>query len=55
MYAGVFQQVIPTTINKITPNIPYWETSPSVSSSYVETISSGDIHFWRVWGGGTPL
>jgi len=55
MYASVFKNILPNTINKITPDIPYWETSPSVSSSYVDTIVSGDIHFWRVWGGGTPI
>jgi hypothetical protein len=27
----------------------YFETSPSSSSGKVETITKGDIHFWRVW------
>ena len=55
MYKDIFQKVLPETINKITPDIFYWETSPS-SSSYTKTqIGNGDIHFWRVWGAGTPI
>jgi beta-mannosidase len=37
------------------PDRFYWETSPSSSSNSPSTIGSGDIHFWRVWGGGTPI
>jgi beta-mannosidase len=55
MYKGIFQNSLPKIINEITPDIPYWETSPSMSSNRLDTIKSGDIHFWRVWGGGTPI
>jgi beta-mannosidase len=55
MYKGIFQNSLPKVINEITPQIPYWETSPSVSSNTLDNIKSGDIHFWRVWGAGTPI
>jgi beta-mannosidase len=55
MYKKIFQQILPSVISRITPNIFYWETSPSSSSNQVSSIGSGDIHFWRVWGGGTDI
>lgn len=55
MYDQIFKEVLPSVIKKITPDIFYWETSPSSSSNAVSTIGKGDIHFWRVWGAGTPV
>lgn len=55
MYKKIFHQILPEVVNYITPDIFYWETSPSSSSNQVSTITSGDIHFWRVWGAGTPI
>ena len=47
--------MIPEVLNELTPNIPYWETSPSVSSNSLKDIGSGDIHFWRVWAAGSSI
>ena len=55
MYKQIFNEAIPEVLNQLTPAIPYWETSPSVSSNSLTSIGEGDIHFWRVWGGGTPI
>lgn len=55
MYFQIFRKAIPETIAEITPQIFYWETSPSSSSNTLATLGSGDVHFWRVWGAGTPI
>lgn len=55
MYSDIFRVLLPKVISEEHPEIFYWETSPSVSSNSVKSITSGDIHFWRVWGGGTAI
>lgn len=55
MYHEIFGKAIPEIISDLTPDIFYWETSPSSSANSPTTIVSGDIHFWRVWGAGTPI
>lgn len=55
MYRQIFHEAIPEIISDLTPDIFYWETSPSSSSNSLETLTSGDIHFWRVWGAGKPI
>jgi beta-mannosidase len=55
MYGDIFRGVLPKVLSELHPEVYYWETSPSVSSSSTKTISSGDIHFWRVWAAGAPI
>jgi beta-mannosidase len=55
MYNDVFKGVLPKVLKEEHPEVYYWETSPSVSSSSTKTLSSGDIHFWRVWAAGSPI
>ena len=55
MYNDVFKGVLPKVLGEEHSEVYYWETSPSVSSNSVSNINSGDIHFWRVWGGGTEI
>lgn len=55
MYSDVFRVTLPNVLKEEHPEVFYWETSPSVSSWTTKNINSGDIHFWRVWGAGTPI
>ena len=55
MYGDVFRGVLPNVLKEEHPEVYYWETSPSASSSSTRTLASGDIHFWRVWAAGAPI
>lgn len=54
-YRDIFATTLRDVIAEYDPDRFYWETSPSSSSNSPSTIGSGDIHFWRVWGGGTNI
>jgi beta-mannosidase len=55
-YLTVFSGILDRTVNRLTPEVPYWPSSPS--SDYEETspeYQSGDMHDWSVWHGRVPF
>jgi len=55
-YLTVFSGILDRTVNRLTPETPYWPSSPS--SDYEETspaFQSGDFHDWSVWHGRVPF
>jgi len=55
-YLTVFSGILARTVNRLTPEVPYWPSSPS--SDYEETsekFQSGDFHDWSVWHGRVPF
>jgi len=55
-YLTVFSGILDRVVNRLTPEVPYWPSSPS--SDYEETsaaFQSGDFHDWSVWHGRVPF
>jgi beta-mannosidase len=55
-YVSVFSGILPRAVERLTPEIPYWPSSPS--SDYEDTTAdyqSGDMHNWNIWHGMEPL
>ena len=55
-YVSTFSGVIPSVVEKLDPQRPYWPSSPS--ADYEETsptFQSGDSHIWDVWHGRVPF
>ncbi|MBD3213106.1 MAG: hypothetical protein GF311_10910 [Candidatus Lokiarchaeota archaeon] len=61
-YVKIFEEILPSILNKLDPNRPYWPSSPSngYCGMSLGTINSnspnkGDSHYWSVWHGGKPF
>jgi len=55
-YITVFSGILARAVERLTPETPYWPSSPS--SDYEETseaYQSGDMHDWSVWHGRVPF
>jgi len=55
-YVSTFSGVIPSVVERLDSQRPYWPSSPS--SDYEETsptYQSGDAHIWDVWHGRVPF
>jgi beta-mannosidase len=55
-YVSTFSGVIPSVVERLDSQRPYWPSSPS--SDYEETSAtyhSGDDHIWDVWHGRVPF
>jgi beta-mannosidase len=55
-YVSTFSGVIPSVVEKLDPQRPYWPSSPS--ADYEETsptYQAGDAHIWDVWHGRVPF
>lgn len=55
-YVSVFSGILARAVERLTPETPYWPSSPS--ADYEDTSStyqSGDMHNWDIWHGMLPL
>jgi beta-mannosidase len=55
-YVSTFSGVIPSVVERLDPQRPYWPSSPS--ADYEETsptFQTGDAHIWDVWHGRVPF
>ena len=55
-YVSTFSGVIPSVVERLDPQRPYWPSSPS--ADYEETsptFQTGDTHIWDVWHGRVPF
>ncbi len=56
-YLELFENVIPSELSKICPEIPYVPSSPSSFGGFKEPDNEnyGDSHYWMVWFGDKPF
>lgn len=54
-YKNLFQNIIPTITKTVSPQIPYWASSPSIGWGHKESLLQGDSHYWGVWWGMEPF
>ena len=55
-YLTVFSGILPRVVERLTPETPYWPSSPSADYEEVsDTYQSGDMHDWSVWHGRVPF
>ncbi|WHY71720.1 beta-mannosidase [Fictibacillus enclensis] len=60
-YDTLFHHLLPEAVQRLSPEIAYWPSSPMADwsndrqqhSNYVS--GSGDIHYWDVWHGSKPF
>jgi beta-mannosidase len=51
-YLTLFSGVLARTVERLTPEVPYWPSSPSADYEDVsENYQSGDMHNWSIWHG----
>jgi beta-mannosidase len=55
-YLTVFNGILDRTVNRLSPETPYWPSSPSADFEQTSaTFQSGDFHDWSVWHGRLPF
>ena len=54
-YQKLFQEMLPDIVKSITPEIPYWESSPQFGRGNPQHQFEGDAHYWGVWHDAEPF
>lgn len=54
-YQEVFNQILPTVVDNLSPSISYWESSPKYGRGDKRYKFEGDAHDWWVWHDGYPF
>jgi len=56
-YIKQYLEIIPEIVKDITPEIPYWRSSPASKTLFEDTNadSIGDMHYWGVWHNNEPF
>ncbi len=56
-YEEFFYQTLPGWLSKLDPDTPYWFSSPTSGTPFVDSNSNnkGDAHYWDVWHGAKPF
>lgn len=54
-YLALFEDLLPTTVNKLNPSTPYWASSPQHGWGRKQSMLEGDSHYWGVWWGLQPF
>jgi beta-mannosidase len=55
-YLTLFGGVLARAVERLTPETPYWPSSPSADFEQTsDEYQSGDIHDWSVWHGRVPF
>ena len=56
-YLKIFEEIIPEIVQKYSPGIFYWPSSPSSEGGFKDASSNhaGDMHYWDVWHGLKPI
>ena len=56
-YLYQYEQLIPSLVNEVAPDIFYWPSSPSSGGAFDDPNSDnrGDMHYWDVWHGNKPI
>jgi beta-mannosidase len=52
----LFGKTLRKVVNDLSPQVPYWASSPSTDYEGPANIESdGDFHYWKVWSGSEPI
>ncbi len=54
-YNSLFHGLIPSILNNLDPNRPYWSSSPQSAPGEPKSLVAGDFHYWMVWWGKAPF
>lgn len=54
-YLAIFDSILPKTVEKLNPEISYWESSPSYGRGNPKYEFEGDAHDWWVWHDAYPF
>jgi beta-mannosidase len=54
-YLKVFEDILPKTVQSLTPYLSYTPSSPKIGWGHEEALHEGDMHYWGVWWGGEPF
>ncbi len=54
-YLKVFDSILPHTVNRLSRQTPYWESSPKYGRGNSKYKTEGDAHDWWVWHDGFPF
>lgn len=54
-YQKIFNELIPSTLKRLSPNSNYISTSPQIGWGHKESLTQGDSHYWGVWWGKEPI
>ena len=57
-YDTIFNHILPVAVNSLSPQVAYWQSSPSnvVPKKYADDKNkNGDVHYWGVWWGKQPF
>jgi beta-mannosidase len=56
-YDTVFHHILPSAVDALTNDQPYWHSSPSAGMGKLSGYESksGDMHYWGVWHGQHPF
>ncbi|MEA3326845.1 MAG: glycoside hydrolase family 2 protein [Chloroflexota bacterium] len=56
-YKRFFYRTLPEWLSELDPDTPYWYSSPTSGTPFVESNSNskGDAHYWEVWHGAKPF
>ncbi|WP_372754478.1 glycoside hydrolase family 2 protein [Mariniflexile sp.] len=49
-YTDVFHEILPDIVKELDADTFYWASSPMSKLGEDATLTSGDYHYWRVWG-----
>lgn len=54
-YQSLFNDLLPSLVNELNPEIDYWESSPKIGWGHPESMTEGDSHYWGIWWGKEPF
>ena len=54
-YTDVFHKILPEVVEELDIDTFYWASSPTSARGEDATYTSGDYHYWRVWGNQAPI
>ncbi len=54
-YQAVFNNILPNAVATLSPQTPYWESSPKLGRGDENYLFSGDAHDWSVWHDAAPF
>ncbi len=55
IYDSLFHGLMPSILNNLDPNTPYWASSPQSAPGKPKNVEAGDLHYWMVWWGKAPF
>lgn len=56
-YIELYERIFPEIVNRLAPDVFYWQASPSSGGGFVEPNceTMGDVHYWAVWHDSRPF